>query len=497
MNVAIFVALEKHGDDRQLPDIKYAEADVRALASALGQHDFTPENSEILVNAQATKTSIESSLRIVLKRLTSDDTLFFFYIGHGFSAGEQNYLTCFDSRPGDLEQTSLPLNWLQQQFSRTSCQRIACFLNVRHSDWAPQQIAAEDAAEFDENSVAALLERIDGGVCFTSCSAGETSHVSSALKHGIWAYHLIQSFEGKNRLALEHPRLTAAALQDYLSIAVAETLRTTVPNGRQTPLLFSATDHPLELARLDDVQRQRQQAQHPLAGQVKDSILLAESVVSIKRLAGYTKNKRHFLPDHHSSRAQSFINEVADTDLKEDVERVRSALKTVFQLRRTQLSAQYDGEGGATITTPFFNYNISVAQSPDDPASVVWRRSVDAIVEPEQVLSAAFDQVFAQVFDTVELSLHGAVDLEQLIDTIEAGDRNAIQVEYNDQPQIASCTITVHGYNVAIRVTPGTFAVVHPRPQLPKRLVQSLFEIQDSLQQEHAIAAIPFTGARR
>jgi hypothetical protein len=248
------------------------------------------------------------------------------------------------------------------------------------------------------------------------------------------------------------------------------------------------------LADFEEIFAQRRAKRTPNLGQVKDSILLVESVVSAKRLSGYAKSKGHSLPDRHDHRAQSFINTIAAPDIKDDIEGVRNALKRAFGFTRVQLSATHDDEGAATVTTPYFNYNVNVEQAADDPGSVVWRRSIDAISNPDQVLSEAFEAVFANVFDTVELSLHDAMDLDQLIDTIEALNSDEIDVSYGEDKNITSCLVTIKGHDVSIEVTRNTFAVVHPRAASPRRLLQSLFDIQLVLKDTHRVTAIPFAS---
>ena len=237
----------------------------------------------------------------------------------------------------------------------------------------------------------------------------------------------------------------------------------------------------------------RKSARHPQAGQVKDSLLLKELVVSVKSFPGFAKG--HFVPDRHNSRAQSFINELAAADILEDVERVRTALEREFRFTRLQLSVTNHGEGAATVTTPYFNYNVSVEQAPQDPGSVLWKRTVDAIKDPDKILSEAFAAVFAKAFDTVELSLHDNVDLDQLIDVIEKLGSDEIDVAYDQDEDVACCVIAIKGYKVSIQVTRNTFSIVHPTAQAPKVLVHSLFDIQLALAEKHKVLTIPFESA--
>ncbi|HTN77194.1 MAG TPA: caspase family protein [Pirellulaceae bacterium] len=492
MIASIFIALENYADSKQITDIKYSATDARALATILEQHGCDASHRELLINSEATKTSIESAIRTTLKQLTKDDTLYLFYAGHGYSQSGESFITCYDTRLADLEPTSIPLSWLLQQLKKAKCQRVVIFLDACHGALSEHLDPLDNYAAWDDAELREYFDSAKQSVCLTPCGTDERSHSSSQLKHGIWTHHLLQAFAGKSPAALQGSQLTAKSLQSYLTSEVPATLRTSAPLGVQTPRMFGAAHEKIVLADLAELLAQRKGSQQLSAEQVKDSILMAESINSVKRSPGFAKSKGHFIPEQHNSRAQLFINELASADIKEDVERIRAALKQAFRFTRVQLSVKNLGEGAATITTPFFNYNVSVEQDPDDPGSILWRRSVDGIIDPEKVLSKAFEQVFAELFDTVALSLRDKVDLDQLIDDIEAIDSDEIAVDYDEDEAITACVVRIKGHSLSIKITPRSFSVVHPKAAAPKRLLQSLFEVQRTMTQQHQILAIRF-----
>ncbi len=490
MKVAIFVAVEKYADSKRIQDVRYAEAGARQFAAVLEQHGFGPADCELLMGGEATKTAIESVLRTTLKRLTAGDTLCLYFAGHRFAAAGENYLTCHDTRLADLEQTSVPLRWIFEQINKSNCRRIVMFLDVCSAGLLASEELRGSYGNWDDAELEEFFDSAEQRVCFAACQPSESSHSSSELKHRIWTHHVIEAFDGRNRTALQGQRLTAASLRNYLAATVPATLKMTDPSAVQTPRKYGAAAGEMELADLEEVFAHRKAAKHPQAGQVKDSILLKESVVSVKSLPGFAKG--HSVPDRHNSHARAFINELAAADIEEDAQRVRAALKREFRFTRLQLSLKNHGEGAATVTTPYFNYNVSVEQAPQDPGSVLWKRTVDAIKDPDQILSGQFGAVFAKTFDTVELSLHDHVHLDQLIDAIEALGSDEIAVNYDQDEDFASCEVTIKGFSVSIEVTPSTFSIVHPTTQAPQALVQSLFDIQLALTEKHKVLAIPF-----
>lgn len=491
MKAAILVAIEKYAGPN-LPHRPYAAADAAALADLLQPLGFSAANSELLLNEQATKSACESVLRTTLKHLTEEDTLCLFYSGHSFSDPTGGYLTCCDTRLADPEETSIRLHSLLQQLAASRAGKILLFLDSSSSGLLANAEFRRSYGSLDAAELSTTLEKQPQSVCFTACLPDETSHTRSDLKRGIWASHLAEALSGQIPATLVGAQLTASALQRHLEGSVAATLRITAPSARQSPQCYGAPRGDFLVADLAELLAARESAQHPHAAQVKDSILLVETSVSIKSLAGF-KKKGHHIPDRHNESARSFIRELADNDLKSEIERLRGALKAQFRFTRLQLSADLH-PGAATITTPFFNYNVSLNQDPADPGCVLWRRSLEAITQPEKVLSPEFEAVFPDLFDTVELSLASPVDLEGLVDCLEALPGGGIAVDYPADGPITECTLAIPGHNAEIRVEKTKFTVIQPRAGRPRKLLELLFGIQHALTQQHGVDLIPFGG---
>jgi uncharacterized caspase-like protein len=488
VKAVIAIGLEKHADAALGPR-KYAAADARAFASALKPLGFAPANRKLLLIDKATKAAIEEAVADTLDQLGEDDTLCFYYGGHAFSELGDNFLTCYDTLAGDPELTSLDVAWLFRQIQASKCCRIALFLDIGHrsSTGHPDHSPLGDPP--NDEHLKALLDASDGIVCLSASKADEASHTSASLKHGIWTHHIVEALEGKASTALQGWQLTAGSLQNHLSRMVPITLRRTNPQSVQTPWVHGLAKGDFPLADLEKVAAKRLSASDLQASQIKSVSLLSEKSASVKSLSGFAKKKGHFLPDRRSDNAQGFINDIAAADLETHLEQIRTALKREFRFKRLELSVENPGEGAATITTPYFNYNVDIRQAPDTTSEVVWRRWVDEIVSPDQVLSSQFDVVFAGMFNTVEFTLHGQLDLEELVDRVEEQESDAIEIDYPDD--LSSCELRLKNIGAEIHVTPSTFAVVHRHATTAKQLLESFFSIQSALKNQHALG-IPF-----
>lgn len=492
MKAFIGVGVETYFEHPKIPPVKYAEADVREFAKVLEQHDFAVGNQQLLINAEATQTRIRSVVRKTLDGLDKRDTLYVYFAGHGVGISGVNYISCYDSRRADLAETCIDIAWLFDRFKASACKKIVLFLDSCRSGMIGPEGIRDIYAEFDPDQFKQFLSNAEHCVCFAACKTDQSSWPSSDLKHGIWTHHLIEAFDGRAEMALIGMLLTDASLQNYLQHIVPITLRSTNPSATQTPWKYGGASSDFQLADLTDILEARRVAKHPKDGQIKDSILLHETTEHITRLANFEKKKGHFVPDRHSTSVDDFIVKLVSEEVEEELKTMRDEIKAAFGYTRAECKTSCE-DGTGTVTTPVFNFNISVGQDEANCENITWRRSIEQIIDPKTIFSKEFAEVFSNTFNTVELTLHGKVDLDKLVDVIEQHRKTKkdIDVKYDEDEDISSCTITMKGHPKVV-VSKSTFSIVHSQPAAPKVLVESLFKAQLALTQTYKVLAIPF-----
>lgn len=490
MKVAFLIAVETFACS-QIQPLPFAEADVAALAEVLEPLGFAAVDRVVLVNQQATKSSIESRARRVLKGLDEGDELIFYYAGHGFSQGGTNWLACCDTDPDDLAATSVELGWLLKQFHGSDCQKISFFLATGGNGIPAADERSEIAPAWDHAELEEFFHSSEHNVCLAACMPNESPHSSAALKHGIWAYHVIEAFAGRVPEALEKGvYLTPYSLQNYLTREVPRTLAKAFATKKpQTPWMAGASGGQFRLADLTTIVAQPQETADSYAGQIGSVTLLGQQSQSVRSLSGFNK-KTHKVPDRVSDATASFVARIASEEIEQDIHRTFAALRSAFKFKRADLDVTNRGDGTATIITPYFNYSIAVELDREQTSKVVFRRTVDAIKEPAFIFSAAFAEVFANVFDTVELDMPSVVELDAVIDRIEELDDDRIRLDYD--PDVTYCRLHVAGVAGIITVTPHTLAIVHTGPQPPQLLLQSLLAIQKLLDDQDNVPLLPF-----
>lgn len=488
MNVAIVIAIE-HYTDPGIPARREAVAGAQSLANAWEALGFAASDRLLLLDGNATKSIVESKLRRALRSLEADDTLFFYYAGHSFTERGQNYFTCGDSQLSDLEATSLSWKWLGEQLQQCDCQRVAIFLDTCDQAVCTALNNSADPEPLSHEQLEAWCELPDKQVCcLVACAADEESRVSRQVRQSIWTHHLLAPFTGDVPQVLNpQQQLTADALQAHLQEHVARTLtRTFADVVVQTPQRYGKGD--FVLADLAALLAERQTEDQLTAGQIQQLTFSGQTRSLVKRLAGFRST--HSLPETANARSQTFIASLAKEEIQADLDGLYEQLKQAFRFKRQDVQVSNAEDGGGSIMTPYFNYAITMTLDAAAPTEIIWRRTIDAIKEPERVTSSAFAKVFGKRFDTIEIAVTRPIDLPALIDQLEALDDDRLQIEYDRE--VRFCRLTIKGLPGTIHFQRNGVAIVHAKPQSPQALLKSFFDIQNALVETNTLSLLPF-----
>ncbi|MBA4017182.1 MAG: hypothetical protein C0483_08420 [Pirellula sp.] len=485
--IAILIAVENYSSPG-IEQVRYARNDAEALSEALALHGFDKADQTLLIDGDATKGAVESKVRRAIARLRSDDVCYFYYAGHAFSKAGRNFLTCHDTQEFDWEGTSIALAALFKELQDSECKHIALFLDCGASGMraTPGMRGIYDNLQASE--LEGFLQHTEHCVCFAACQSDETSYPTNHHKHGVWTYHLIEALKGNAPSALRKNLLLSSSLQNYLGSEVARSLSIehTKPI-RQTPWMSGGTSGDFLVADLRPILAARKKADAPGNELVNKVSFTANESSRVKSLSGWNSSYR--LPDRANDTAQSFIAGLSVTEIKDDLDSVYQSLKNSFHFTRREISASEPLDGSGTIVTPYFNYSVSVTLNPNSLSEVIWTRTVDAIKQPDQILSDAFGEVFDNVFDTLEFSLPAEVEVADLIDAVEAAKNPHLKVTYDRD--CTYCDLEIAGSAEAVRMTADTLSIVHSRRRKTKALIESFNTIK-KLVLAHDVPLISF-----
>ncbi len=199
-------------------DLGYCDQDAKDLRWALlaDSEHWSPGRITLLTNAQATVTAIEQAVQNMLAAAGPDDTVVFFFSGHGDTEPDDNAdeldgldeeLCAYDD---DIRDDTVA-NW----FSAAATQRVvvlidACYSGGMAKGYSKRQVKsiargknpmkgdgfAEDLMRRHKRQPKDM-DDLGYSVVVTACDDDESSWEDSCLKHGVFTFFLLQALDSE------------------------------------------------------------------------------------------------------------------------------------------------------------------------------------------------------------------------------------------------------------------------------------------------------------
>jgi hypothetical protein len=196
-------------------------------------------------------------------------------------------------------------------------------------------------------------------------------------------------------------------------------------------------------------------------------VLVREQRLRIRDLKGFRKS--HQVPTEINDHTNSFVGRIAAEDLNEELNVRFDEFRKALKLKRTELTVQDPEAGTASITAPYFLYQITARQAEDDAASAVIRRQLGQIRDPESLKGPGCSMVFGSAFDTVEYMPAHRLDLASFVDEFEDREVTGATLDYDRQ--LTWCQLVIPGAKGFLRMTADVISVVLTQPQSPDALL--------------------------
>jgi uncharacterized caspase-like protein len=234
---AIAVGISQYLD---MPPLPYAKRDAGAF------HDYLAYNANIqkvyylsddsrdvvmdegiTASTQPTFDNLKQFLQIRFATpfLTPEDTLWFFFSGHGLHYGNQDYLLPSDADPEAPQGTAIAIPDLVHCLQRSGTDKIVLLLDACHTE--------------DQKFGQGFTDP-EGVVTFYACDFGQASQTINQLRHGAFTYSLL---EGLQTLC-ESPNVNLGHLKRYINVRLPQLNH---QYNRPFQQLRASTDRPLGL----------------------------------------------------------------------------------------------------------------------------------------------------------------------------------------------------------------------------------------------------------
>lgn len=221
-----------------IPKLKYAVADAKLFSQVLQKSAKVPKDHIRLLTSDSVQDGFQPRLTNVMQNLSDlrsklkpEDTLVFYFAGHGLTVNDQSFLLTEESdnrSEATLRNSSIRNDELTKLFKEASPQNAVIIIDAcrnRVSD-KNKSTALQTLSQKLQSSINPYdIARENGSVIF-SCDAGERAWEWEAKKHGIFSYFLT---EGLRQYAADTTgKVTLKSLAAYVRQEVLKS------NGKST-----------------------------------------------------------------------------------------------------------------------------------------------------------------------------------------------------------------------------------------------------------------------
>lgn len=226
-----------------IPDLRYACSDAKLLAQAAEQLLQVPKEqifrftSDSLLEQELPRvTNIVYRLDWLRTHCKPEDTILFYFAGHGITGDGDSYLLTEESdnrSAATLKSSALNARDLSRMLRTSPARQTLMLLDACRNDPHQPGARAEPLALGFSDAFSLSLPEQESATLF-SCSVGERSWEWEEQKHGFFTYYLVEGL--RHGASLPNGQVTLGSLFDFVSEKVPDqTLRVT--QARQRPIL--------------------------------------------------------------------------------------------------------------------------------------------------------------------------------------------------------------------------------------------------------------------
>jgi uncharacterized caspase-like protein len=222
-------------------NLTYAKLDAQAFADEInlkGGKLFSKIHTYTLLDKDATKAKILSTLDEITKVMKKEDVFIFFYAGHG-SMVDNGFYFITSEITGLYQQDKLKdalfVKELQDKFKLLPALKQVVFIDACQSGSSVEALAMRGGAE---EKALAQLSRSSGIHVMASSESQQQSAEIKSLGHGVFTYVLLEALNGKADGAPLDSKITVYEIKSYIDDQVPE-ISYRLIRHKQFPSTFS------------------------------------------------------------------------------------------------------------------------------------------------------------------------------------------------------------------------------------------------------------------
>jgi hypothetical protein len=158
---------------------KYSEASVKLLCDDC---DDKP-----------TRNSILSKLTNMARNANTEDSILFYFSGHGYEKDDKAFILCTDSYTNAIEETAIPMETVKRIMQDSLARIKILVIDACHSGAIK---GVKNSGIMTKTLFEAFFPAPEGFVVLSSCKLGECSYEWEEKEHGVFSYYLLEGLRG-------------------------------------------------------------------------------------------------------------------------------------------------------------------------------------------------------------------------------------------------------------------------------------------------------------
>lgn len=469
---AIIISAEQYDDTETLPPILYAGKDALALKQVLIQLGYLEEHIVLFQGAESKFNSLLPAIEDALKKIGTEDTLLFYYNGHGVCADDRNWLCCSDTDTKNPEGTAFPFNELKDALLKCSAASVNIFLDLWHGDMASyswqEEIPELDTKEFPNRNI------------FVSCRMDERSYYDHERKHSVWTWYLLEALSGNAADIYTSQKLCARSLSKYLRTRVtARAKKYTVGKFSQQP---THTGSAISIiADLSPIFGRKKKQRKSGKIRFEQTVIMLQEEGSIRHLPGFGDTPKSKIPKIVHQRHCQWVQQISKSLIEDELNDMAIQLSEGLKYKRKDIVTPVIDKGIGQLSTAHFDYTISVIQSTRQPDQYMMTRILENFKDSRILENRTFNKILNNHFNELVFHLDQPVNVKSIIDRIEEiGDEDTIQLDY-DRRDLSKCNIQIAGLDGCITLHEKKLHYTTSQKTSPAALTVSLKQTYDKL----------------
>jgi hypothetical protein len=194
---AVIVGVNQYEDKIHYGDLHVCTEDALALYDQLLMDGYQKERLRMLTDHTPElpiRDNVLVALKAIAKASEPDDTLIFFYSGHGDEDCGESYLVARTGKHLALEDTAIKVSRIKRIMEEAPARAKVIILDACHSG---ADIDGKGLRHMTDEFIRQVFEQAEGLAILASCKQGQVSYEWRTNERSVFTYYLLEALQGQ------------------------------------------------------------------------------------------------------------------------------------------------------------------------------------------------------------------------------------------------------------------------------------------------------------